>query len=158
MTTNDIRRAVTSDAAAIRACVHASYQHYIERIGKPPGPMLDNYAAIIAQHDVFVVGEQGEVYGLLVLMHKADGFLLDNIAVHPAMQGHGLGRRLMTFAEAEAQRQGYDCLSLYTHELMTENIAIYTKLGYVETERRVEVGYQRVYMCKTLKNTDMDKH
>ena len=150
MTAFDIRRATDRDARAIRSCVHAAYRHYIERIGKPPGPMLDDYERVIAERDVFVVGERNNIHGLLVLMKKEDGLLLDNIAVDPTMQGRGLGKRLMAFAEEEARRQGYDRLSLYTHELMTKNIAIYTKLGYVETERRIEAGYRRVYMCKAL--------
>ena len=33
---------------------------------------------------------------------------------------------------------------------MTENIALYTRLGYVETHRGEEIGLMRVYMRKTL--------
>jgi hypothetical protein len=33
---------------------------------------------------------------------------------------------------------------------MTENQAIYARLGYRETRRRTEDGYQRVYMEKHL--------
>jgi hypothetical protein len=31
---------------------------------------------------------------------------------------------------------------------MTENIAIYTRLGYRETDRRIEAGYRRIFMEK----------
>jgi hypothetical protein len=37
-----------------------------------------------------------------------------------------------------------------THEAMTENQAIYARLGYVETGRRSEDGYRRIYMEKPL--------
>ena len=33
---------------------------------------------------------------------------------------------------------------------MTENIGLYESLGYVETDRRTESGYRRVYMRKDL--------
>jgi hypothetical protein len=33
---------------------------------------------------------------------------------------------------------------------MTENIRMYEHLGYEETDRRTEEGYDRVYMRKTL--------
>ena len=76
--------------------------------------------------------------------------LLDNVAVHPDRQGQGLGRQLMAFAENEAAKQEYSSLELYTHESMTENIGRYESLGYVETDRRTESGYRRVYMRKDL--------
>ncbi len=145
-----IRPAEAADAPAVAACVTAAYEMYVARIGKPPGPMLDDYAAVIANHWVFVLSEAGAVIGALVLIRQADGLLLDNVAVHPDHQGRGFGRRLIGFAEAEARRRGYQALDLYTHELMTENIGMYRALGYQETGRRVEHGYPRVYMRKRL--------
>jgi len=76
--------------------------------------------------------------------------LLDNIAVRPDRQGHGLGRRLIAFAETEARRRGFTELRLYTHERMTENIALYTRLGFIETGRGRDAGYDRVFMTKHL--------
>jgi hypothetical protein len=34
---------------------------------------------------------------------------------------------------------------------MTENIALYTRIGFVETRRISEKGFDRVYMTKQLK-------
>ena len=39
---------------------------------------------------------------------------------------------------------------LYTHVLMVENVAIYRRLGFEETHRVTEKGYDRVYMAKDL--------
>jgi ribosomal protein S18 acetylase RimI-like enzyme len=148
--TASLRRARPEDAAQIAACVAAAYQHYIARMGRPPGPMLDDYSQVLRQHQVFVAEQQAKVIGVIVLICKGRGILLDNVAVHPAQQGKGLGGRLIALAEAESRRQGFTQLDLYTHECMTENIAMYKKLGYFETERRTEHGYQRVYMRKRL--------
>ena len=41
-------------------------------------------------------------------------------------------------------------LRLYTHETMTENIALYTRLGFAETGRGHDAGYDRVFMTKRL--------
>ena len=145
-----LRSALASDAAGIAECVREAYSPYIERIGKPPGPMLANYDEIVRDHRAFVVDDSEEIIGVLVLVEEESGLLLDNVAVRPSRQGEGIGRRLMEHAEAEGRRLGYAHLDLYTHQRMTENIAHYARRGYVETERRVERGYPRVYMRKRL--------
>jgi GNAT superfamily N-acetyltransferase len=146
-----IRPARPSEADALRDVVHAAYRHYIPRIGKPPGPMLDDYAARIADGQAWVLEDAGRITGILILEETPEGFLLDNIAVPPEGQGKGYGRALIEFAEAEARRRGFAEIRLYTHEMMTENIALYTRIGFVETHRVSEKGYDRVYMTKPLK-------
>lgn len=146
-----IRLAEPADQAAIEAIVRAAYAVYIPRIGKPPGPMLDDYARLIADGAVSVIEEAGaEIAALIVLIPKPDHLLLDNIAVRPDRQGKGFGRALIDHAEREAMRQGLREIRLYTHETMTENIALYTRIGFVETERRHDGGYDRVFMAKRL--------
>jgi len=54
------------------------------------------------------------------------------------------------FAEAEARRRGHGRIWLHTHARMVENIALYTRLGYAETHRAVQDGYDRVFMAKAL--------
>lgn len=145
-----IRTAVAADAEPVAACVQRAYQHYVERIGRPPGPMLDDYARVIAEREVYVAEAGGQIVGVLVLGPADEGFLLDNIAVSPDVQGRGLGRRLLDLAEARARAAGFTSIYLYTHEKMVENQAIYSKTGYVEYERRTEGGLTRVFMRKQL--------
>lgn len=140
-----------ADRAAVEAVVHAAYAPYVERIGKPPGPMLDDYGKRIAEGSVSVLeGADGAILAIIVLLPHGDHMLLDNVAVRPEAQGQGLGRRLVAFAEAEARRLGFAELRLYTHQKMTENIALYRRLGFVETGRGREAGYDRVFMAKRL--------
>ena len=146
-----IRPARPGEADTLRDVVHTAYRHYIPRIGKPPGPMLDDYAARIADGQAWVLEDARRIMGILVLEETPEGFLLDNIAILPEGQGKGYGRALIEFAEAEARRRGFAEIRLYTHEMMTENIALYTRIGYVETHRVSEKGYDRVYMTKQLK-------
>jgi ribosomal protein S18 acetylase RimI-like enzyme len=146
-----IRLAIQDDGASVEAIVHDAYAIYIERIGKPPGPMLDDYAALIRDGRVSVLVEpDGTIVGIIVLLSKPDHLLLDNIAVRRDRQGQGLGRRLIAFAEAEARRLGYRELRLYTHVTMVENIALYARFGFVETGRGSTAGYDRVFMMKRL--------
>ncbi len=145
-----IRAATAADAEPVRSVVDAAYGHYIARIGKPPGPMLDDYAKRIADQQTWVLVDNGRIVGILVLEQRPLGLLLDNIAVLPDSQGKGFGRALIGFAEAEARRRGFDEIHLYTHALMSENIALYRRVGFVETHRVNEKGYDRVYMTRRL--------
>lgn len=147
-----ISPAMADAAETVRTLVHDAYRPYIPRIGRPPGPMVDDYAARIAARQVWRAdGPDGDLHGILVLEDQPDGtLLLDNIAVRPDRQGTGVGRALMTFAESEARRRGHGRIRLYTHETMVENIALYRRVGYVETGRVTEKGFARVYMEKTL--------
>src|SRR5271154_1455586 len=89
-----IRLAVVADVPAIERIVHDAYVKYVARIGRPPGPMLDDYAARVAAGEVAVCVDGDAIAGILVLEAAADHLLLDNIAVAPAWQGRGVWRML----------------------------------------------------------------
>lgn len=146
-----IRTAGPADQAFVEAVVRAAYAPYVDRIGRPPGPMLDDYGARIAEGIVSVLEDpDGVIAAVIVLIPKPDHLLLDNVAVRPERQGRGIGRTLIAFAEAEARRRGFSELRLYTHQKMTENIALYGRLGFVEIGRRHDAGYDRVFMRKPM--------
>lgn len=153
-----VRAAGEADAPALAACARAAYAKYVERNGLVPVPMRQDYAEVIRDWQVTVVESSGTAAGhdiavaaLIVMGPAEEGFLLDNVAVAPEHQGKGLGRVLLAFAEDEARRQGYDSIYLYAQEVMTENIALYEHLGYVEYARRLEHGLPRVYLRKPLR-------
>jgi len=148
-----LRPAEPEDAATVESIVQAAYNHYVARIGQKPGPMLDDYPALIAANRVQLLQEGTDTIGVLVLIPEPDAMLLDNVALHPNAQGRGLGRLLVNAAEQAARSAGYTTIRLYTHVMMTENIALYTRLGYRETHRAEERGLQRVYMAKPLSQT-----
>jgi ribosomal protein S18 acetylase RimI-like enzyme len=145
-----IRAATVADVPAITDIVDQAYRHYVDRIGKPPGPMLDDYAARVSEGVVWVLEEGAVIAGIIVLLPRTSYLLLDNVAISPARQGSGLGRRLLAFAEAEALRRGYNEIRLYTHQTMVENQRLYASIGYEETGRGTEAGYDRVFMRKQL--------
>jgi ribosomal protein S18 acetylase RimI-like enzyme len=151
MNESRIRPATAADVPTIAEIVDQAYRHYIARMGKPPGPMLDDYAARVSECAVWVIEEGAVVAAIVVLLPAPNYLLLDNIAVSPTRQGLGLGRRLLAFAEDEALRRGYREIRLYTHQTMVENQRLYASIGYEETGRGSEAGYNRVFMRKQLR-------
>lgn len=143
-----MRPARTADVAGMERVVREAYARYLDRMDRPPGPMLDDYAAHVREGNAWVLEREGAVLGVLVLLPEPDHLLLDNIAVAPAAHGQGLGRLLLGFAEAEARRLGHAELRLYTNAAMHENVAMYAHLGWVEYARGEQAGYQRVFMRK----------
>jgi len=120
----------------MEALVRAAYGHYVERMGAEPRPMTEDYTEVMRRFDVRLAERDGELVGLLVLGPDEEGFVVDNVAVAPESQGTGVGRVLLEHAEAAAREAGFDSIYLYTHETMTENLALYARIGYVEYDRR----------------------
>ncbi len=146
-----IRRAIAADESAIRACAERAYAHYIPRIGRKPAPMLADYAAQIRASDVYVASDDcGELTGFIVFYRDGEAMILENIAVLPERAGQGIGRTLIAFCEEAARQAGLSAVVLYTNAAMTENIALYPRLGFIETDRRSEDGFNRVYFRKHL--------
>lgn len=145
-----IRPATAADADKVAALVKDAYGQYVERIGRPPGPMTEDYQEVIGKRQV-TVAESGEaMVGVIVLGATQVGFAVDNVAVHPSHRGRGLGGGLLQLAEAGARRAGFDSIYLYTHEKMIENLALYARIGYIEFERRPQGGFSLVFMSKRL--------
>jgi ribosomal protein S18 acetylase RimI-like enzyme len=155
MTTSDstpgplgLRRATAADLPAIRAVIDAAYARYRTRMDKLPAPMFRDYGPSVEAGTTWVTGSP--ITAVLTLYPRDDHLYVENIAVDPIAQGRGLGRALMEFAEQEAGRRSLNRMALVTHEAMTENQAIYARLGYIEVERRAEDGYRRIYLEKPL--------
>jgi N-acetylglutamate synthase-like GNAT family acetyltransferase len=123
-----IRAATTADVPEMAALVNTAYGHYVELIGMLPRPMADDYTQVIANQRVTIAESYGNIVGVIVITTGDEGFLIDNVAVAPAHRGKGLGKALLEFAEAEALSAGFDSIHLYTHEKMTENLAIYSTI------------------------------
>src|SRR5205085_9478761 len=78
-----IRAATPADVFAIAEIVDQAYRPYIARIGKPPGPMLDDYGARVSDGVVWVLEQSAVIAGIIVLLPAPNYLLLDNIAVAP---------------------------------------------------------------------------
>lgn len=143
-----IRKARPADLDQIRVCAVAAYTCYVERIGKKPAPMVADFAAAIEAGTLYVIEREAQICGLVVFYAGNDYLHLENVAVDPRFQGLGLGRQLIEFVEQQARAGGYGSVELYTNVKMTENLGLYPRLGYVEFDRRIEDGFDRVYFSK----------
>lgn len=81
-------------------------------------------------------------------------------AVHPDLQGQGLGRRLVATCERWALQHGYRRMALDTAEPAESLRALYTRLGYadvghVQWERK---AYRSVIMQKVLDRSPLREH
>lgn len=112
--------------------------------------MLADYMELISKNLVYVITDNEELQGVIVLIPKENFLLIENVAVHPSFQEQGIGRKLIEFAITFAEEACIQEVHLYTNELMTENLMYYPKFGFIEVERRIEDGYRRVYMSKSL--------
>jgi ribosomal protein S18 acetylase RimI-like enzyme len=141
-----IRPATMADAPRIGALARAAYAKYVPRIGREPPPMVADFLSFIARDVLVVIEEEDALRGFLIAWPEADAYLIDNVAIDPLGQGRGLGRKLFEHAVHEARRAGLSALRLYTNVAMTENLAMYRRIGFVETHRAMENGLNRVYM------------
>ena len=145
-----IEIATLDDQDKLEALFNAAYLKFVSRIGREPAPMTIDYRPKIKQGLVYVIHKDAAIIGAIVLENRENYLYLGNLAVSPVHQGKGIGRRLLKFAEKEALQRGYFEIRLYTNEKMWENIAIYSKYGYKETDRKEENGFKRVYFTKQL--------
>lgn len=135
----------------MEALIVDAYALYVERIGRPPAPMLADWKSIACSGAVTLAWRGSEVVGLIELVIQDDAVLVESIAVSPVLQGEGLGSRLLRHAEDVARGRGLPQLRLYTNRAMTENLSFYPKRGFVEVARRADGGYHRVYFIKELR-------
>jgi N-acetylglutamate synthase-like GNAT family acetyltransferase len=145
-----LRRASVDDVGAIEGLVEDAFGKYVERIGRPPAPMVADYTALLGESRIWVVERADAIVAVLVTQHRGDHLLLDTIAVAPGAQGGGHGGRLLQRAELDAAEQGLAEVRLYTNEAMTENLTFYPRHGYRETARGGQDGYRRVFFAKSL--------
>ena len=146
-----IRPARTTDEPAIRDCAERAYARYVAAIGRKPAPMVADFGSQIAAGEVHVAtSDDDAVLGFIVFRSEDDGMFLENVAVRPEASGAGVGKALIAFCEVAARQRGLKTVRLYTNAKMVENLSIYPRLGYVETGRRTEDGFDRVYFEKRL--------
>jgi GNAT superfamily N-acetyltransferase len=145
------RQAIPGDAGAIRDLVRAAYAKWVPIIGREPKPMGADYDAAVCAHRFDLIYLDSALAGLIETVDEEGVLLIENVAVAPALQGQGIGTKLMAHAEAVARAQGYTRICLYTNKRFTENIKLYLRLGYtLDGEEQIDEHTARVDMSKAL--------
>lgn len=146
-----LRVADENDAEAIRALTRQAYAKWVRLIGREPLPMRIDYSEAVRKHrfDLLYVGDR--LAALIETVPEGDRLLIENVAVLPAFQGRGFGKRLLSLAEELAQSLRLAGTRLYTNKLFIENIRLYEALGYrFEREEPLNGGIA-VHMTKPRK-------
>ena len=113
--------------------------------------MVADFKAAVQRGEIdMLVDDDGGVVGFIHHYHRSDHHFIENVAIDPAYRGKGHGRRLLRHAEEQSRRSGCAAIELYTNEKMTENLELYPRLGFHETGRREENGFNRVYFRKDI--------
>jgi putative acetyltransferase len=98
---------------------------------------------------IFLATRDGDVVGTVALLREAEGvYELSKMAVDPAHQGHGIGRRLGEAAIARFRALGGTRLFLESNRKLLPAIHLYEALGFVDRGRRPDSHYARsdIYM------------
>ena len=146
----ELRRAFPADAMAVQELTRKAYAQWVPVIGREPMPMKAYYDAALREHLVDLPYVDGRLAALIETIPQANHLLIENVAVLPALQGRGLGRRLMAHAEALAISLGLSEIRLYTNKDFAANVRLYLRLGYRVDREEPFMGGTTVYMSKPL--------
>lgn len=147
---DELRRATSSDAAAIRDLTREAYAKWVPLIGREPRPMTADYEAAVRRHRFDLLFRDGALAALIETVDEGDQLLIENVAVAPRFQRQGFGRMLLAHAEEVARDLGRTRIRLYTNQRFAENIEFYVRLGYA-VDREEDVGFAvAVHMSKPL--------
>lgn len=148
--TFSIQPAQSADLSFLENCAREAYAQYVDAIGREPAPMLFDFRSRLADTPIEIMVSDGQPVGYIVWYLRDGDLFLESIAIAPSHLGRGYARRAINFLEEQARMAKRDAIVLYTNEKMTSNLSLYPHLGFVETGRKREDGFQRVYFRKNL--------
>lgn len=149
-----INAAESDDLAQIRKVAHEVYAAYVPRFSHtPPGPVIADYAVPVAAHRLYVF-RQPDIRGFIVCYPHGDDYRIDNLVVLPRYRRLGIGRQLLTFAEAHAHGEGCHRLAVEVHIMAEDSIAFYRQHGFSKTGQETgEDGIERAMFEMRLKKS-----
>jgi len=107
--------------------------------------------AELIENDGCVAHIGPRMVGVVRARHDGPLLLIGRIAIAPDVQGEGVGSALLAAVEERGREQGCTEAELFTGSLSEANLRLYTREGYVETERvATGDGVEEVYLRKRL--------
>jgi GNAT superfamily N-acetyltransferase len=146
----DIRRAGHNDAPGLVIIINQAFR--VERFFIENDRIdLDQVLELLGKGEFLIADGAGCVY----IEPRGDRCYLGLLSVRPAMQGTGLGRRLMTAAEDRARELRCQFIDIRVVNLRVELPPFYRRMGYVETgTSEFPAGVETLLPCHFL---DMSK-
>ncbi|GAA2772934.1 GNAT family N-acetyltransferase [Kitasatospora cinereorecta] len=136
-----ISSANPDEAEQILKLQYLGYQSEAELYGDwtidPLTQTLDSLREELADRHVLVARLGDEVVGTVRGWVDEEGVgQIGRLVVHPRMQRHGLGRRLLAALEERLAGEGVTGYELFTGHRSLGNLRLYQRLGYRETAVR----------------------
>jgi ribosomal protein S18 acetylase RimI-like enzyme len=127
-----IRPATAADRARLIPLINAAFS--IETFLEVARTDEDRLAAMMEKGTVLLAEDgSGRVLGSVYTELRGSRGYLGMLAVDPAHQGSGLGRRLLAEAESRFRTLGCEAVDITVLSLRPELPPIYRRLGFVET-------------------------
>jgi putative acetyltransferase len=129
--------ATAADAAAFAALNEAWIVQHFTLEAKDRETLADPFGTYVAPGgDVLLARDGDRVLGCVALEPGAGGvFELSKMAVDPAAQGQGLGRRLLEAAIARARELGASSLFLGSNTKLAPAVHLYEAVGFHHVPR-----------------------
>ncbi len=127
----ELRRATIDDLPAIVALEEAAFQPWRR---SSPGSLRRSVTS--AHQSVWVI-DDGGVVADMILWHRAKSMRIYGLAVDPARQGQGLGKRLMDHGIEMARAKGQTVL-LEADVNDARLVSWYEQQGFVKHARRID--------------------
>jgi len=116
------------------------------RLDPPSGAGRETVETVrgdLAAHGGAVAWRDGEAAGCLRFAVEPDHLYVYRVAVAPELQGRGVGRALMAWAEAEAARRVRPALRVGVRLALTGNLTFFGGLGFEVGGEHRHPGYDR---------------
>jgi GNAT superfamily N-acetyltransferase len=114
---------------------------------EPPSSALrltpQSMAVDAANGALFLARSGSAVVGCVFVRQKEEALYIGKLAVRPNMQGTGIGKALVRAAQQEARALGLKELELQTRIELTENHALFAKMGFKKICETTHPGYGR---------------
>ena len=119
--------------------VYHAYSAYIPLLGRTPPTFLEDFDSHVALGNLWLLDNGIEPSAMAVLTPAYDHVMIQALCVDPQLQGRGLGRKTLLFAEQYARSLKIYQLKLYTNSLMLRNLKIYPRCRRLELGREAHV-------------------
>ncbi|MEF0863892.1 MULTISPECIES: GNAT family N-acetyltransferase [Rhizobium] len=128
------------------ALILASFAYMNGRID-PPSSALSLTSQSLrekAKNEIaYVAFEDNRLAGCTFCRPEPDSLYIGKLAVLPAAQGKGIGRRLLRLAERTARERGLGALRLETRVELTGNHTTFANWGFQKTAEARHAGFDR---------------
>ncbi|MEH6526097.1 MAG: GNAT family N-acetyltransferase [Sneathiella sp.] len=131
---------------ALLVLIHGAFTYMEDRIDPPSSVhSLDKDALRkkVAEEIVIAAYEDRELIGCCFLKETGRKNYLGKMAVDPALQGVGVGEKLLKAAIDLSKNAGKSALELETRVELTEVHAFFRRFGFSQTAETSHEGYKR---------------